>query len=159
VDAEEGGEGLLVRLVLAGGGFLGLIEELEVLEEDLAELLGGGDVEGGAGVGFDGFRELVDALLEIDADILKGSGVDGDAFHFHADEDGEERGFDFGKDGFHAAPGEDGAELCGELEGDIGVFGGVFGQGFQGDGKHVQILGLGGLLFSEGEEVVGLIDD
>lgn len=38
VDAEEGGKGLLVGLVLAGFGFLGLFEELEVIEEDLAEL-------------------------------------------------------------------------------------------------------------------------
>ena len=38
VDAEEGGEGLLVGFVLAGFGFLGLVEELEVIEEDLAEL-------------------------------------------------------------------------------------------------------------------------
>ena len=140
MDAEEGGEGLFVGLVLAGGSFLGLVQQLQVIEEDLAELLWGGDVEGCAGVGFDGFRELVDALLKIDADILERAGIDGDALHFHADEDGEEGGFDLGKNRCHAAFREDGAEFCGELEGDVGVLGGVFGQGGQGDGGDVEIL-------------------
>ena len=92
---------------------------------------------------FDGFCELVDGLLEIDADGLEGFGIDGDAFHFHANEDGEEGGFDFGEDFVLAGFLEERAEFFGELEGDVGVLGGVFGEGVQGDGFDVEVFGLG----------------
>ena len=68
VFAFERGERLLVGLVLAGLGFLRLVGEAEVVEEDFAELFGRGDVERAVGVAVDGFREFVDLLLEFDAD-------------------------------------------------------------------------------------------
>ena len=127
VNTEQGGEGLLVGFVLAGFGFLGLIQELEVIEEDLAELFRGGDVERGAGVGLDRFRELVYGLLEVDGYGLEGFQIDGDSLHFHADEDGEEGRFDFEIDFFLATFLEERPEFLGELVGDVGVLGGVFG--------------------------------
>ena len=46
------------------------------------------------------------------------------------------------------------AEFVGELEGDIGILGGVFGEGFERDGGDVEVLGGFGFL-GEGEEIVG----
>jgi hypothetical protein len=72
VLAFEGGEGLFVGLVLAGLGFLRLVGEAELVEEDFAELFGRGDVEGTVGVFVDRFRKFVDLLLEFRADGRRG---------------------------------------------------------------------------------------
>ncbi len=134
VHAKEGGECLLVGLVLAGFGLLRLVEEVQVVEEDLAELLGGAEIEGGAGVAFDCFCELVNGLLEIDADGIEGIRVDGDAFHFHAHEHREQRTLDGGPDFVLSGFLEERAELFRDLPGDVGVLGGVFGENGEGNG-------------------------
>ena len=94
VLAGEGRQGLLVGFELAGLGLLRLVGEAELVEEDLAELLGRVEVEGAAGEDGDRLGELVDPLLELAADLDEGGGVDGDAFHFHTDEDRKERALD-----------------------------------------------------------------
>ena len=119
-----------------------------------------------SGGGGDSLGEVVDAVAEVGADLGEEVGVEGDAFGFHLDEDGEEGGFDglvdFGELVFF----KEGGEVTGELEGDVGVFGCVLGEGFEGDSLHVDFVGgfgfgcafFGGLFFffriSEGEEVV-----
>ena len=54
--ALKGAKRLLVSFVLAGLGFLRLVDEAEVVEEDFAKLFGRGDVEGSAGVLLDALR-------------------------------------------------------------------------------------------------------
>ncbi len=69
VGALEGGEGGFVGFVLASGGFFGFGGELEFLEEDFAELLGGVEVEGGASMLADAVGHGIDAGLEVVADF------------------------------------------------------------------------------------------
>lgn len=132
MGAEEGLEDLLVGLVLAGGGFFGLVEELQFFEEDLAELFGGVQVEGGTGEVGDATIEFGGLFFELEAEVLEDGDVDGDADVFHAGEDGKEGGFDLSEDAILAALGEEVAEELGELPGDVGVFGSVVLQFFGG---------------------------
>lgn len=139
MGAEEGLEDLLVGLVLAGSGLFGLVEELQFFEEDLAELFGGVEVEGGASEIGDAAVEFGGLFFELEAKVLEDGDVDGDAGILHAGEDGEEGGFDLGEDAVLAALGEEVAEVFGELPGDVGVFGGVvleFFGGLVGDIGH-----------------------
>ena len=139
MGAEEGLEDLLVGLVLAGGGFFGLVEELQFFEEDLAELFGGVQIEGGTGEVGDAAVEFGGLFFELETEVLEDGDVDGDAGIFHAGEDREEGGFDLGEDAILAAFGKEVAEEFGELPGDVGVFGGVvlqFFGGLLGDVSH-----------------------
>ncbi len=75
---------------------------------------------------------------------------------FHADEDGDEGGFDLGEDVFLLGVDDFFLDDGGELPCDIGVFGGVFGEDGEGDvfyGEDGVFFGGSGL--GEGEEVVG----
>jgi hypothetical protein len=105
VGAEEGLEDLLVGLVLAGGGFFGFVEKLQFFEEDLAELFGGVQVEGGTGEVGDAAVEFGGLFFELETEVLEDGDVDGDAGIFHAGEDGEEGGFDLGEDAVLASLG------------------------------------------------------
>ena len=98
MSAGEFGEDVFVGDVLAGAGFFGFIDELEVIEEDLAELFGGIEIEASACGGDDGGFELSDQGFEDAAGGAEDGGVDADAGGFHGGEDGEERGFDVVED-------------------------------------------------------------
>ena len=89
----------------------------------------------------DRFRELVDLDLQLVADDAERRGIDGDALHFHADEDGQQRAFDVVEDGFLTGFGEERADFLCELESDIGILGGVFRENGERDGADVEVLG------------------
>ena len=143
VVGREGGEGLLVGGVLAGFGFLGRGAELQEVEEDLAELAGGVQVEGGAGEPIDGLLGFVHFLRELGGEVGQRGGVHGDALEFHVHEHGDQRRFDFVEDALLALLLEQRFEGGAELPGDIGVFGGVFGDFGDRHVGHVDLAGLG----------------
>ncbi len=80
VFGGESGEGLLGGLILSGLGLLGLVVEVEALEENLADLLGRIEIEGRAGRLIDGLLVFGDAGGEEFAGLGEGGGIDADAF-------------------------------------------------------------------------------
>ncbi len=97
---DEGGDGVvlgeLFEDVLRGGDDFALavlhrLGQAHLVEEDVAELLGGVDVEAVAGVGVDALGEVVDRRRRGGEDMLaEEGGVDADAGLLHAQEDGDE---------------------------------------------------------------------
>ena len=63
--------------------------EAHLVEEDVAELLGGVDVEAVAGAGVDALGEVVDGDGEAGGHFAEEGGVDADAVLLHAEEDGD----------------------------------------------------------------------
>jgi hypothetical protein len=76
-------ERLLVRLVLAGFGFLRLVRQAQLVEQDLAQLLRRGDVERAVRMAVDRLCQPIDLDLKFVANHGQRGGIDGDAFHFH----------------------------------------------------------------------------
>ena len=87
--------GELFEDVLRGGDDLALavlhrLGQEHLVEEHIAELLGGVDVEAMAGVGVDLLGEVVDLDGEARGHLAEELGVDADAGLLHAEEDGDE---------------------------------------------------------------------
>ena len=81
--------------VLRGGDDFALavlewLGEIHLVEEDVAELLGRGDVEAMAGRGVDALGEVVDLHAEACGLLAEEVEVDADAGLLHAEEDGDE---------------------------------------------------------------------
>lgn len=102
VSGLEGEEGLFVGFELSGFGFFGFVGEVEVVEEDVAELFGGGEVEGCTGVLLDACFEFLEACFELVRNVGECEVVDADALALHAHEDGEEGCFAVLVEGLHA---------------------------------------------------------
>ena len=90
MERRERGERLLVGGILAGLGFLRVLAEGEFAEEDLAELLGRADIEGGSGVLVDGGFQPREVGAKFFAHVFERDGIEADAFVFHGGEDGQQ---------------------------------------------------------------------
>ena len=125
-DVGAGGIGIGLALHAAG--------DLQAVEEDLAQLFRGADVE------LFRRRWTVDFLFQLDELLREGIGhavqgvaVDLDAGHLHVGQHGDEGAFEGFIDGGDAGAVELRLEELPEAQGHIGVFGGVFDGVVDGD--------------------------
>ena len=127
MERREGDEGLLIGGILAGLGFLRVLDQREFAKEDFAELLGRADVERSAGVLVDGSFQSREVGAQFFADFFERGGIEADAFVFHGGENGQERRFDLGEDAFLARFPEERGEFGVELKREVGAFHGAAG--------------------------------
>ena len=160
VFEDEGDDGMARRELdedilgggeLARGGERRLVGDAELLVEHVGELLGRGDVEGGAGELVDLPGDVVALGGELAGELLQGGGVDADAGAFHVDEDIDQGQLDVGieadKGSVAQGGGKEGIELP-EGGGLVGGAGGLEAYARGGDGvEGVAHLGI--------DEVVG----
>ena len=88
--------------------------------------------------------------FEFAADLTEGLGGEGDALLLHVDEDGHEGGLDFVEDTGESVGLDLWLEVLPKLQGDIGVFDGVVGEGLGVDAGVVDVA----VFFLPGDEVV-----
>ena len=129
---------------VAGGGF-GDDRQVELFEEDFAELLRGVDVELLAGeledVRFDRFEALFQPLRN----LIEHAGVEPDAGVLHRRKDVDEREFDVAGNVEHVAVLQAPLQFVGEAEGNVGVLAGV-----RGGLGHIHLAhGVGGGLVAD----------
>ena len=134
--AAQLAEDVFTRCVLPCLCFLGLLRNLENFEEDVAHLLGGGDVERGA-------REVLDLLVEARditqqhlTEFAQRFAVQAYAFTFHGAQHRDQRHFDVVEQFPGGGSDKLRREAMVELQRDVGILGGVFFDFLKGHIAH-----------------------
>jgi len=139
---EDCGVGAAAGFADSDGG------ELEFVEENCGQLLGGIDVEYCPGVVVDLVGEVFEGFGDLAGHFSQDAGVEGDAVELHCGEDGDEGHLDLLEEGVDLGlVFEAGLEVEVEAVGYVGVLGGVFGG--RGRVDHVE----GELVFALADEV------
>ena len=126
--------------VLSGFGLAGFLVDFQPLEKDFAYLSGRTDVERHSGKPVNLLLDFVDFAGQLFRRLPQGVGVNAHAAYLHFGEDAHQRHFNGVKEFFETFPFQFLLQFVFELQGDVGIFGGVGAHRFGGDLSHGELV-------------------